>query len=127
MLADTQIYRRHDTEEPETIRSMASLSILNWLEPSKVQQSLAVTDGRFCQGNRQAHPATSVAQLLSLLGRRSKVEKLRMAKRQSRQQPRSLNFRIGPLLATEASPQEIVKLVFRSSDIFRNDGGQTGC
>lgn len=49
MLADTQIYRRHDTEEPETIRSMASLSILNWLEPSKVQQSLAVTDGRFCQ------------------------------------------------------------------------------
>ncbi len=35
-----------------------------------------------------------------------------MAKRQSRQQPSSLKFRIGPLLAMEISPQEIVKLIF---------------
>ena len=49
---------------------------------------------------------------LSLLGRRSKGHELRMAKRQSRQQPSSLKFRIGPLLAVDLSPQGIVKLVF---------------
>ena len=50
LLVDTQIHQRHDTDEPETIRSMASLSILTRIKPSKIQQPLALADGRFCHG-----------------------------------------------------------------------------